>query len=92
VWATEKLDYLGGIEQRLPIGSGEIESGHRDVVQKRMKRAGAWWKPENGEIMLQLLTLRTNNRCQDYWSSLQPEKLEEAALKNIFPPLMVAPW
>ena len=52
-----QLDYLGAITNNLPIGSGEIESGHRHVVQKRMKRAGAWWKETNAEHMLQLLTL-----------------------------------
>jgi hypothetical protein len=32
----DQLDYLGAILNKLPIGSGEIESGHRHVVQKRM--------------------------------------------------------
>jgi hypothetical protein len=31
----------------LPIGSGEIESGHRYVFQNRLKISGAWWKMEN---------------------------------------------
>jgi hypothetical protein len=31
----------------LPIGSGEIESAHRYVIQNRLKIAGAWWKMEN---------------------------------------------
>ncbi|UYM16566.1 hypothetical protein [Endozoicomonas euniceicola] len=30
----------------LPIGSGEIESSNRSVVQTRLKLSGAWWKPE----------------------------------------------
>jgi len=37
----EHLDYKRAVEQGLPIGSGEIESAHRHVVQKRLKIAGA---------------------------------------------------
>jgi hypothetical protein len=62
------LDYKGAIEQGLPIGSGEIESGHRYVIQKRLKIAGAWWKPETAEHMLCLRTLRANGDWERYWS------------------------
>jgi hypothetical protein len=34
---TEQLDYKTAIEKELPIGSGEIESAHRYVIQKRLK-------------------------------------------------------
>lgn len=74
-----QLDYLGAIMEGLPIGSGEIESGHRHVIQKRMKRAGSWWKEENAELMLQLLTLRANGLWENYWLSLRRDALELAA-------------
>jgi hypothetical protein len=45
---SEKLDYAGAREQGLPIGSGEIESAHRHVIQQRLKLAGCWWKETNG--------------------------------------------
>lgn len=61
------LDYKGALENDLPIGSGEIESGHRHVIQKRLKIAGAWWKPETAEYMLSLRILRANNDWEDYW-------------------------
>lgn len=64
-----QLDYFGAILEDLPIGSGEIESGHRHVIQKRMKRAGMWWKEENAEDMLQLLTLRSNESWRAYWEN-----------------------
>ena len=41
------LDYKGALAAGLPIGSGEIESGHRYVFQSRLKIAGGWWKMEN---------------------------------------------
>ena len=39
----DQLDYRWAIEKDLPIGSGMIESGHRHVLQARLKKAGAWW-------------------------------------------------
>ena len=56
----EQLDYKGAIAAELPIGSGEIESAHRYVIQQRLKRAGSWWKAENAEAMLALRVLREN--------------------------------
>jgi hypothetical protein len=34
------LDYLSALAQRLPIGSGEVESGHRYVIQAQLKQPG----------------------------------------------------
>lgn len=65
----DQLDYLGAILEGLPIGSGEIESSHRMVVQKRLKKPGGWWKLENAEAMLNLLSLRANNRWEAYWET-----------------------
>ncbi len=75
----DQLDYLGAILSGLPIGSGEIESAHRYVVQKRMKRAGAWWKEENAEPMLQLMILRVNGLWDAYWALQKSEAYKEAA-------------
>lgn len=63
------LDYAGAQAQHLPIGSGEIESGHRHVIQKRLKVAGAWWKEINANSMLNLRTARANHQWKHYWTS-----------------------
>lgn len=63
----ENLDYRGAIEKGLPIGSGEIESGNKSVVQARLKIAGAWWKVENAEKMLALRVNRANGDWNSYW-------------------------
>ena len=65
------LDYKYALENDLPIGSGEIESSHRYVIQKRLKIAGAWWKPETAEHMLSLRTLRANGDWNRYWTRQQ---------------------
>jgi hypothetical protein len=61
------LDYAGALKAGLPIGSGEVESGHRSVVQARLKLSGAWWKEATAENMLALRTLRANQQWESYW-------------------------
>jgi len=63
----EYVDYAGALERGLPIGSGEIESGNRSVVQARLKLSGAWWRRENAEKMLALRVARANGEWQSYW-------------------------
>jgi hypothetical protein len=61
------LDYRTARAAKLPIGSGEIESGHRHVIQKRLKLAGAWWKQTNAQVMLNLRSARANNQWSQHW-------------------------
>jgi phosphoribosylaminoimidazole-succinocarboxamide synthase len=49
----DHMDYAAARKNNLPIGSGEIESGHRDVIQQRLKLSGGWWTEKNMERMLQ---------------------------------------
>jgi hypothetical protein len=67
----EYFDYKGAIEKGLPIGSGEVEGGHRWIIQKRLKLSGAWWKEENAEKMLALRVVRANNDWQSYWAEVR---------------------
>jgi hypothetical protein len=66
-----QLDYKGAIEKGLPIGSGEIESAHRYVIQKRLKLSGAWWKASNINPMLSLRVVRENEEWEQYWANLK---------------------
>ncbi len=65
----EYMNYQKALDHELPIGSGEIESSHRHVVQKRLKIAGAWWKIENANAMVNLRTGRLNGHWEKYWDS-----------------------
>lgn len=64
-----QLDYKTAIANDLPIGSGEIESAHRYVIQKRLKIAGSWWLEETAENMLALRINRANNQWDGYWKN-----------------------
>jgi hypothetical protein len=64
----EHLDFAGARKRAHPIGSGEIESAHRHVVQKRLKLPGSWWKETNAQVLLNLRTARANHCWTPYWS------------------------
>jgi len=67
-----QFDYQRALAADLPIGSGEIESAHRYVIQQRLKLAGAWWKEETAADMLALRTLRANGEWNhQYWAALE---------------------
>jgi hypothetical protein len=65
-----QLKYREALAEGLPIGSGEIESAHRYVAQKRLKLPGAWWRVEHAEHMLALRINRLNGDWEAYWDAL----------------------
>ena len=66
----DQLKYREALAEGLPIGSGEIESAHRYVAQKRLKLPGAWWLVEHAEYMLALRINRLNGDWEAYWAAL----------------------
>jgi hypothetical protein len=64
----DSLDYPGALALGLPIGSGMIESGHRHVLQARLKKAGTAWLPEHADQIAHLRVLRANNHWASFWN------------------------
>ena len=69
----DQLDYQGAIQHGLPIGSGEIESAHRYIIQERLKLPGAWWSPDHVKTMLALRLNRANREWEAYWQGAEKE-------------------
>lgn len=67
-----QLDYKNAIASDLPIGSGEVESAHRSIIQARLKIPGAWWNINNAQNMLDLRVMRANGLWSQYWKNIQP--------------------
>jgi len=65
-----QLDYRRALARGLPIGSGEIESAHRYVVQQSLKRPGAWRTPQNAKRLLALRLNRANRQWAQYWNQI----------------------
>lgn len=68
-----QFDYKTAIEKDLPIGSGKVESSHRSLMQKRLKKPGTWWRRENAEKMANLRTLRANGCWDLLWKAESSE-------------------
>lgn len=64
----EHLHYDEARKADLPIGSGEVEGGHRHVIQQRLKISGAWWRETNAQRMLGLRVARANRCWNHYWA------------------------
>jgi hypothetical protein len=62
-----QFEYKKAKQLGLPMGSGKIESTHRSLIQKRLKKPGAWWRRENAAKMAELRVARANNCWGHLW-------------------------
>lgn len=64
------LDYAHFRRRGYPIGSGSVESGHKVVVQRRLKGAGMRWAEQHLDPMLALRNLVCNGRWEEGWQQI----------------------
>ncbi len=65
-----QLDYPAFRAAGWPVGSGATESGHKQVMQARMKQAGMRWERSHVNPMLALTLLEHNDRWASEGSAL----------------------
>lgn len=76
------IDYPHFRRQQIPIGSGNVESGHKVVMQQRMKRAGMRWAADNLNPMLALRMALCNQTWNITWGEIEARvRQERYALK-----------
>jgi hypothetical protein len=61
------IDYPHFRKNGISIGSGIVESGHKVVMQRRMKQAGMRWADESLNPMLALRMAICNKRGSASW-------------------------
>jgi len=66
----EMIDYPYFQSRGYPIGSGSVESAHKQVVQRRFKQAGMRWAPQNVDPLLALRDLICNKRWNEGWNNI----------------------
>lgn len=54
-----------------PIGSGSVESGHKVIMQVRLKGPGMHWERTHVNPMLALRTMECNDRWAEGWAELR---------------------
>ena len=69
----DALDYGSFKSKGYPIGSGEIESAHKSIPQKRLKLPGASWSADSINPILSLRILRANSWWEDFWEQRTQE-------------------
>ncbi|NHZ71494.1 MAG: hypothetical protein GWP17_00175 [Aquificales bacterium] len=76
------LDYPHFQASAFPIGSGSVESGHKVVVQPRLKGAGMRWAEPNLNPMLALRNLIANDRWSTGWSKIIAFRQQQLSSKR----------
>jgi hypothetical protein len=74
------IDYPHFRRQQIPIGSGNVESGHKVVMQQRMKQAGMRWAEENLNPMLALRVALCNQTWKTSWREIEARIRQERYL------------
>jgi len=64
------IDYPLFQQRGYPIGSGSVESAHKQVVQRRFKQAGMRWAPQHVDPLLALRDILCNGRWSEGWDNI----------------------
>lgn len=75
----DRMDYADYQKRGLLIGSGAIESAHRTVVQKRLKRSGQRWSVAGAQHVLNLRTCLMSERWELVRKHIEPFNYAMAA-------------
>ena len=67
-----RMDYKSYRERGLLIGSGAIESAHRTVMQRRLKRSGQRWSMGGAQRVLNLRVCFMSNRWELVRQQIEP--------------------
>jgi len=57
----QQLNYPEALARGLPVGTGMIESAHKQIIQKRMKGSGMAWLPNHANALIQARAQRATN-------------------------------
>lgn len=79
----QMLDYPHFRRRDYPIGSGSVESGHKVVVQQRLKCAGIRWAEHHVDPMLALRNLVCNKRWDEGWQQIILFQQEQQVVKRL---------
>lgn len=56
-----QLDYPQALKRGLPVGTGMIESAHKQIIQKRLKGPGMAWLTQNADAFIKARAQRATD-------------------------------
>ena len=76
---ADRLDYPRFVARQLPIGSGAVESGCKQLISKRAKGAGMRWTPQGAQAIANLRALHQSGhgRWAMFWASRPLTRLRQ---------------
>ncbi len=66
----QRLGYAEALRQKLPIGSGMVESAGRHIVQQRLKQSGMRWSLPGAQAVLNLRARHRSGQFEQYWEDV----------------------
>ena len=72
---SNSMNYNDFKAKGYPVGSGEVESAHKSVPQKRLKISGACWNIDSVNPMLSLRILRADDWWKEFWKQREERKI-----------------
>ncbi len=75
---TTRIDYPAYLSRGIQIGSGAMESLHRNGSQQRLKLPGARWLEDTSKAVLQFRMLELSGRWREFWD--RPDIAQHIAL------------
>lgn len=78
----EMIDYPFFQRRGYPIGSGSVESAHKQVVQRRLKGPGMRWAAHHVDPLLALRDLLSNGRWDEGWRDIIALQLQQQREKR----------
>lgn len=78
----DMIDYPHFQRLGYPIGSGSVESAHKQIVQRRMKQAGMRWAPQHVDPILALRDLYCSKRWNEGWDAIVSFQLQQQREKR----------
>jgi hypothetical protein len=77
------IDYPHFRKMQVPLGSGIVESGHKVVMQRRMKQAGMRWAEANLNPMLALRLALCNKVWATSWQAIHAHALQRKRQRRL---------
>lgn len=65
-----RLDYAGQLAAGRSIGSGLVEGSIKQLVNLRLKRTGARWRPEHVGPLVELIALADSPEWSPFWTAV----------------------